>query len=202
MAKGRHGDAEIRAALYNKKFRHFEPRSDVLVVDELGLAHAKSRVDVAVINGTIHGYEIKSDRDTLVRFDAQLETYRQTLGRLTVVCAPRHLCHVLNDAPDWCGIIEANSGTRGAVHFTTHRSARLNPEVKPVMLAHLLWKAEAEAALSAKGLGANELRKPRIALYEMIAELMTPKEITALIRSAMIKRTRWRDRPIQPSCDG
>jgi hypothetical protein len=198
----RQGDAEIRAALHSKKFGHYAPQSDVLVVDELGLAHARSRIDVAVINGVVHGYEIKSDKDTLYRFDRQLETYRKTLGRLTFVCAPRHIDHVLVEAPDWCGVIEATVGARGGVSFETLQAARHNPEVDAFMLAHLLWRSEVESALEKCGLEARELRRPRRELYEMLAELMTLREITALIRNAMSRRKDWRDRRGQVSYDG
>jgi hypothetical protein len=36
-----------------------------LVLDELGIDHGRQRADIAVINGRMTGYEIKSDRDTL-----------------------------------------------------------------------------------------------------------------------------------------
>ena len=60
-------DANIRSALHAKRLRRARSQPDTLVIDELGLAHAKSRIDVAVINGCIHGYEIKSAKDTLDR---------------------------------------------------------------------------------------------------------------------------------------
>lgn len=65
-------DIEIRSALHRKKLRQLHERADTLVIDELGLAHAKARVDVAVINGCLHGYEIKSAQDTLDRLAGQL----------------------------------------------------------------------------------------------------------------------------------
>ena len=41
--------------------------------------------DIAVINCSIHGYEIKSDLDTLMRLPQQLEFYAMTLQKLTLV---------------------------------------------------------------------------------------------------------------------
>ena len=60
-------DLDIRSALHAKRLRRLKAKPDTLVIDELGLAHASSRIDVAVINGCIHGYEIKSAKDTLDR---------------------------------------------------------------------------------------------------------------------------------------
>jgi hypothetical protein len=40
--------AEIRAALHRKALRAFHRCNDTLVIDELGLAHAKARIEIAV----------------------------------------------------------------------------------------------------------------------------------------------------------
>ena len=69
------------------------------MIDELGLAHAKSRIDVAVINGCIHGYEIKSAKDSLDRFATQIDIYRQTLQKLTIVAAPKHVAGIIGQLP-------------------------------------------------------------------------------------------------------
>lgn len=185
-------DLDIRTALHSKRLSRLRSSGDVLIIDELGLAHAKSRVDVAVINGCVHGYEIKSAQDSLTRLPAQIATYRETLERLTVVCAPKHVVGVVRLAPEWCGVTEARQGRRGGIHFDTIRRSTKNPDVKPTMLAHLLWHAEAVSLLTRFELPAKELRRPRKQLYAMIAELMTPKEITASIRHFMGLRLAWR----------
>jgi len=190
-----HDDAAVRSALHRKKLQHFKSLPDTLVVDELGLAHAKSRVDIAVINGCVHGYEIKSGLDTLDRLPLQIKTYSETLEKLTVVCASKHLDGVMRLVPEWCGILEAQQGKRGAIHFQSVRRCRSNPDVNPVMLAHLLWRPEVVALLSRHGIAPRELRKPRKHLYHALAELLTPKEITAAIREFMRQRVSWRDRP-------
>jgi len=60
-------DAGIRRNLHCKKLRRHHVDPDTLVVDELGLKHGKCRADIAVINGHLMGYEIKSDDDSLRR---------------------------------------------------------------------------------------------------------------------------------------
>jgi hypothetical protein len=64
----------------------------------LGLAHAKSRFDVAVINGRIQGYEIESAKNTLDRLATQIDIYRQTLQKLTIVAASKHVAGIVNRA--------------------------------------------------------------------------------------------------------
>lgn len=195
-------DLEIRTALHAKKLSRFQSCDDVLVIDELGLAHAKSRVDVAVINGYLHGYEIKSAQDSLARLPAQISTYQDTLERLTIVCATKHIKGVVRIAPTWCGVTEVRQGARGGLHFDTVRRPSRNPDVKPTMLAHLLWHAEAVSLLSRYDIPARQLRQPRKQLYAMIADLMTQKEITQSIREFMQQRPKWRDRPALAQCGG
>lgn len=188
-------DLEIRVALHSKRFRFAKTQPDTLVVDELGLAHAKSRIDVAVINERIHGYEIKSAKDTLSRLTSQIHIYRQTLQMLTMVAASKHVSGIFSQVPDWCGVIEVVRRPRGGIDFHVLRSAVANPDINPVMMAHLLWREEAISLLETAGFARKELRRPRRQLYEMLCEVLTLREIAASIRSFMSLRQSWRDRP-------
>lgn len=188
-------DRDIRIALHAKHLRRVKEQPDTLVIDELGLAHAKSRIDVAVINGCIHGYEIKSAKDTLDRFATQIDIYRQTLQKLTIVAAPKHVTGIINQAPECCGVIVAEQGPRGGVGFHVLRKATANSEIDPVMMAHLLWRDEVIELLGRAGYAPKELRRPRKQLYEMLCEAMSLREITASIRRFMAQRQTWRDRP-------
>lgn len=196
-----HKDQDIRAALHSKKLIRHRQCNDTLVIDELGLSHARSRIDIAVLNGTLHGYEIKSECDTLERFDVQLDTYRKALGRLTVVCSTKHLSAVLTHAPDWCGVIEARRGARGAVLFSTHRRASANPCLDREVLAQLLWRDEAFQLLRSRGIPTSDLKGPRRELYALISNLCSKEEIMSEIKAAIRQRENWRDRPVRLSYD-
>jgi hypothetical protein len=195
-------DADIRSALHAKRLRRVKSHPDTLVIDELGLAHARSRIDVAVINGCIHGYEIKSAKDNLDRFATQINIYRQTLQKLTLVAAPKHVAAIMSHAPDWCGVIAVEQGPRGGINFQVLRNAAANPEIDPVMVAHLLWRDEVIELLGQAGYAPKDLRRPRKQLYEMLCKAMPLRQITASIRTFMAHRQRWRDRPVRASCDG
>ena len=195
MSKVDTTEADIRLALYTKRLRKVRARQDALVVDELGLAHAKSRIDVAVIAGCIHGYEIKSAKDKLDRLATQIDVYRQTLQKLTIVAAPKHVAGIMKSAPGWCGVIAAERGPRGGIDFHVIRNAVANPEIDPVMMAHLLWRNEVIELLGQAGYTPKELRRPRMQLYEMLCDAMTLREIAASINSFMRLRQAWRDRP-------
>lgn len=188
-------DADIRSALHSKRLRRAKSNPSTLVIDELGLVHARSRIDVAVINGCIHGYEIKSAKDNLNRFATQIDIYRRTLQKLTLVAAPKHVKGIMRCAPKWCGVIKVEQGPRGGINFKVLRAASANPEIDPVMMAHLLWRSEVIELLDQAGYAPKDLRQPRKQLYEMLCETMTLREITASIRAFMARRQTWRDRP-------
>ena len=195
MTKSESSDIEIRSALHTKRLRRLRANPGTIVVYELGLAHAKSRIDVAVINGCIHGYEIKSAKDTLDRLAAQIDIYRQTLQKLTIVAASKHVAGVMNHAPAWCGVIAADQGSRGGINLHVVRIATVNPDINPVMVAHLLLRDEVIDLLSGIGYPPKDLRRPRKQLYEILCEAMTLREITVSIRGFMARRQTWRDRP-------
>ena len=188
-------DGEIRTALHRKKFRTLHGRADTLIVDELGLAHAKARIDIAVINGCVHGFEIKSAADTLARLPQQLVLYEQCLEKLTIVCADKHVSSVRKMAPRWCGILKVTKGPRGGIEFIAVRASKRNPNVQAHQLAHLLWRPEAVALLARLNAPPRLLRSPRKQLYKSLAALCTVQQITTFIKESMEARQTWRDLP-------
>jgi len=185
----------IRVALKSRYLRHHHERDDVLMIDELGLAHARGRVDLAVFNGHLHGYEIKSGSDTLNRLPRQLAIYSDALQKLTLVVAARHLHAADMIVPDWCGLIEVNEGPRGGMTFASHRRASMNPDLDPFMLAHLLWRPEVQHLLRLRGATDADVNAPRKQLYRMLTNELPVRELASAIKAAMVSRTRWRDHP-------
>jgi hypothetical protein len=185
-------DPEIRAALHRKELRAFHRCNNTLVIDELGLAHAKVRVDVAVINGCVHGFEIKSAADSLTRLPLQLALYEECLEKVTIVCAEKHISCVSELAPQWCGITKVTKGPRAGIAFDTVRQAKRNPNIQAYRLAHLLWRPEVVTILSKTDASPQLLRAPRQMLYKELAAKFSVEEITAFIKDAMACRPNWR----------
>lgn len=131
-------DLDIRLELRAELGRRF---SGDIIRGELGLCLGQTRVDLAVVNGHLHGYEIKSDRDTLARFPAQIKLYNRVLDFSTIVCSERHLGAILDRLPDHWGIIEV-SGTPERVVLTHLRAPTLNGSQDPLAIAQLLWRDE------------------------------------------------------------
>lgn len=186
-------DKCIRDALVHKRLRRHLSRPDTLLIHELGLAHARKRIDLATVNGSIHGFEIKSEQDSLERLPNQLEIYCQTMQKLTLVVAARHVEKAQLMAPDWASIWEVRSGPRGGLHFNVRQAGRRNPSVDLFLLAHLLWRDEVHSYLRMRGASAKELRAPRVELYRQLVSQVSERELVAFIKSSMMQRQAWRD---------
>ena len=191
-------DPDIRRVLVGSRLKRFSGRRNGMIVHELGLAHAKSRIDIATISGIIHGFEIKSDRDNLERLPCQLEIYVQALQKLTLVVASRHLKAVEKLAPDWCGIIGVTTGPRNGIRLETIRRCKRNPTLNLFMFAHLLWKNETQEALACRGASMSELRAPKAVLYRRLIDAASESELTEIIRVSMMRRRNWRDHSLPP----
>ena len=59
-------DIDIREELRNTTPSQFKYDSTTKIVEELGLSEGAFKIDIAVINGSLIGYEIKSEEDTLL----------------------------------------------------------------------------------------------------------------------------------------
>lgn len=185
-------DGDLRTALLRRLDRQHSHDTGSLILQELGLRHGAARVDVAVVNGSLHGYEIKSDSDSLVRLTRQARVYGSVLDRVTLVVGGRHAEAAIRMVPDWWGVQVAEMGPRGGVRFFSVRKAKNNPSQDPVAVAKLLWREEALELLRQLGAEKGFTSKPRAALYARLAEVARPEEIRARVRDRLRGRTGWR----------
>lgn len=194
-------DSDIRQVLKRNLQKLHQAEPDTLVVDELGLHQGATRVDVAVVNGELIGYEIKSDQDTLVRLPTQVDLYSRILDRAVVVVGTNHLDAVSSMVPPWWGINEATYDD-GQVTLVQRREPFPNPGVDPHSLVRLLWRAEAIAVLEEVG-GAKGLRsKPRQVLWDVLVDSFQLDDLRAIVRGRLKARTNWRSGRKQTLGDG
>lgn len=185
-------DAQIRINFHTKKLRKHHAASDTLVVNELGLKHGKCRADIAVINGHLIGYEIKSDEDSLYRLADQVVAYNSVFDKASVIAGSRHLKEIKKLIPRWWGIIVATKGSRGAVHFETIRQALPNPSGDDFAVAQLLWRNEAEEELLKQGVSGAILKKNRSILYRALIDILGADELRNVVRERLKCRSDWR----------
>jgi len=179
-------DIDIRRRLRTDKRLHpGEP--DTRIVEELGLCQGVARVDLAVVNGTIHGYEIKSERDTLARLDGQAKIYNLVLDYVTIVTAPPHTGNIRRVVPEWWGIWAVIDDETG-IRLEPLRDPIRNPGVSPFALAQLLWRDEALQVLVDRGLADGMRSKPRKDIWQRLAEELTIEDLGNTVRECIKQR--------------
>ena len=181
-------DVDIRQNFHKKILRRQHTQKDTLVIDELGLNHGKCRADIAVINGHLAAYEIKSNNDSLRRLEEQVKSYNAVFDKVSIVVGDRYIKTIQNYIPEWWGVILSVRGPRGAVNFDTIREARTNKNIDPISIAQLLWRNEAEEILQQKKLSPRILRQPRVVLYEYLVDTLNICELRKFVIEYFRKR--------------
>lgn len=194
-------DRDVREALRRKVFAEHIRDPNTLVVEELGIAYGEARIDVAVVNGRLHGFEIKSDADTLHRLPTQMVLYSAVFDRVTLVVGNKHLVGSAALVPDWWGLKLAVQGKRGAVRFEEIRTSKLNCGIDPTSLATLFWREEALSFLETRG-ERGFRSKSRAQLYEIIAARVPLNDLKDGVRSALKLREGWRSDAQRVPCGG
>jgi len=195
-------DRQIREFFHRKRLRRHHADGDTVVVDELGLKHGRRRADIAVVNGHLIGYEIKSDEDSLCRLDEQIKAYGDVFDRATVIVGTKHADAVFSLVPEWWGIIISRPGARGGISFETARPPGLNRAVDPFSVAQLLWSNEATNILAELGVPQKTLRQRRAVLYQLLVEMLRPDELRRRVRECLKNRRNWRCPPPPSPDDG
>ncbi len=163
-----------------------------LIVEELGLCRGTVRVDLAVVNGSLKGYEIKSDRDTLVRLGNQAATYSKIFDTVTIVVAQRHLRQAESIVPKWWGIDVAEYSDEAHLLLTTIRTETANSRVDAQCLVELLWRNEVLALLAQLNCLKSLKSKPRRVLWDALATSVPLPELKKMVRASLKSRSGWR----------
>lgn len=155
------------------------------ILDELGLSEGDVRVDVAVLNGELSGFEIKSPADSLARWPKQRRVYSKVLDRAWLVATEKSLAAAR--APAWWGLIRVVE-TESQLGIRVLRDARPNPCPDALAIAQLLWQAEALGVLERRGLARGVRRKRRAFAWQRMVEQLTLDEIRSEVRDALQAR--------------
>lgn len=193
MSINRMLDKDVRQAVKDKILKAHINDPSTLVIDELGLDHGRNRVDIAVINGELHGYELKSDSDNLLRLPQQSMTYSSIMDKVTLVVGEKHVQEAINIIPDWWGVKIATMNPRRGVNIVTYRRNKRNKDIDPLELSKLIWKEEALALLAIKIKVDWRIRKlTRKDIYKLIVDTFSLNEIRDNTRAILKSRINWR----------
>ena len=177
-------DPDVRALL-REYLEDVHKGSDTRVLEELGLCQGDVRVDVAVVNGELSGYEIKSPSDTLRRFPNQCRIYSKVVDRAWLVAPARTLESAC--VPDWWGQIAVfELGDQLALRVI--KPAALNPSPHALSIAKLLWRDEALECLRNAGRARGVMTKSRTVIWKRLIECVELDDLRAAVRAALKRR--------------
>jgi hypothetical protein len=180
-------DRDVRTLL-KRHLVEFHASTPTLILDELGLCEGDVRVDIALINTELSGFEIKSPADSLARWPKQRRVYSKVLDRAWLVATEKSLDAA--KAPSWWGLIRVVE-TPNQLGIRVLRNAEPNPSPDALAIAQLLWRAEALGVLERRGLARGVRSKRRAFAWQRIVETLTLDEIRSEVRLAL------RARPIE-----
>lgn len=134
-------DPAIRQILKRTQLAQYDKDPHSKIVEEMILPVAGARIDIAVINGAFHGYEIKSASDTLKRLPDQLKSYGLVFDYLTIVTEQKYSQKIIDIIPEWVGV-SVCSDMSNENEFQEIKPSLPNKERNGFYIAKLLWKEE------------------------------------------------------------
>ena len=187
-------DAEsIRTSLHWKLAEKHRDEDDTVVIDEMGIRQGRTRVDLAVVNGQLHGYEIKSERDSLRRLEVQAASYNMVFDRMTLVCAEKHLLEGVGAVPLWWDVLKLVHVEHGS-RFECVRVGEANPNRSARALVECLWLEDAMTFLAQRRPLRGLRGKPRTVVWDRICDLFSIDEIAAAVRGHLKATASYRGR--------
>lgn len=191
-------DAVLRAALLPKLSTLVSLEDNSVLVEEMGIEHGVSRIDVAVIGSFVHGFELKAASDSLRRLTQQVIHYDKLVDFAYLVLTENHVEPASASAPAHWGIILAFEHY-DQIQFRVLRHATRNPGRVPEALARLLWREEALAALVSLGLDRGFRQKSARILHRRLAASIDLDALSAIVLNQVRQRDMWGERQKQPT---
>jgi hypothetical protein len=195
-------DKQIRVAVREKVFCRYLAEPGAFVLEELGVRHGAARVDFALVNGFLHGFELKSNRDNLSRLPHQALMYNMVFDQMTLVVGDRHAAEALTIIPDWWGVSGFSVDNESQILFTELREPQLNLTVDKASVVKLLWKNEVLEILAEVGADKGMRSKSRKQMYGKLLECAGLDFIRAKTRRCLALRKAGRFDERRMSGDG
>lgn len=191
-------DADIRRILFNSFLieKEYIEEPDTVIINELDICAGVSRVDIAIINGKIHGYEIKSKQDNLERLPNQIESYNSVFDTMTIVTYKSHLEKIKKIVPKWWGI-KCVDDKNGDIILKNIRKPKENNNINIQNVAMLLWKDEMlDLLLNCSDITVRYKNKNRYDLSYMIQQYVDSNTVKEYVRNVLKNRTNWKAVPL------
>jgi hypothetical protein len=196
-------DPQIREQLKAGLEARLAGRAHTMVVDELSLGFGEVRADVAVISPErLVGYEIKSDFDSLVRLENQIQYYNMVFDHCYLICGNKYVEKALKMLPDHWGLftltalrvhkVSGQSGDDYKLKFRRVREAQDHEGIDASTVVRLLRRDEVLQELRLRGLGAMIRSKKGEALQDLLALSVSHGEMRRIVARRLSQRVGWR----------
>lgn len=152
-----------KAALTQKVLLGIHSLQTASMITEFRVGRRKA--DVVILNGTGTVYEIKSERDSLVRLADQVEAYSRVFATVNVIVGENHLHGVEASVPSYVGIMVLSD----RYQVSTLRPAVDDPlRTDPAAIFDAVNQREAAMILKASGISLPEV--PNTQRYAALRE--------------------------------
>ncbi len=188
-------DPEIRAA--------FSPggggstAAPWLVLEEVECWRGYVRADyLCLAADTLSVIEIKSDRDSLHRFDEQVRVYSAVADRVTLIVGWSLAARALRAAPSWWDVVLAERVPTLDIRFVPLRDGAQNPSVAADALAAMLPIDDVRRL--ARGVNPSLGRLRGQLLRYAVADHLSCDELRIAVREWLARLSRKRDETPAP----
>jgi hypothetical protein len=185
-------DQFVRLAFHKSVLYWAHRCEDTFVVDELGLKNGSFRADIAVLNGKIVGYEIKTENDTLTRLSSQVQAYSQIFNEAFLIVAEKHFRKAMQIVPEWWGVYLIKSNKDESISFECVRESKKNKFLDCFSIAQLLWKEEALEVVNDKLNYNFKGKSTKTELYNVISSSYEPYDLGKIVIKYLKNRESWR----------
>jgi hypothetical protein len=182
-------DPHIRQLLRRTELSKYLNDSHSKVIEEMKIPAANARIDMAVINGHFHGYEIKSACDTLARLPNQLVAYSYIFDYLTVVTENKFHKKILNILPEWVGLSVCTDSKEHEIEVI--KAGELNLHKRGFYIAKLLWNEELVQILTELKIPFRKKDRNWL-LCETLSQHIDLESLSLIVRDTLKKRTDWK----------
>ena len=182
---GQRDEYIYRAAISHKVLMGTHSLRTASMLNEFRAGSCKA--DLVILNGTATVYEIKSERDSLVRLASQVNNYKRVFAKVNVIASEDHIDGVLSTVPDDVGVMCLSKRYR----ISTVREAVDCPaRICPMTVFESLRVGEAAAILKAMAVAVPQVPNTQrhSALRELFATLDPAALHVEMVRT--LKRTR------------
>lgn len=178
-------DKDLRMITLQKLNDEIINLKDTKIINEMGIFNGASRIDIAVVNGILHGYELKSESDNLKRLPRQIDYYNKIFDRVTIVTDRKYLSEVNEMVPKWWGIMITK---KNQLELRTIRKGRRGNSQDNEALLNLLWKDEYDDLIDILGYPKSMKKMRKKEIFNILLEDKRKSTIKKYIYDALRKR--------------